>query len=407
MRVLMAEAFFPPPTGGAFAVAASIAVGLAERNHQVDVLCAMPTYRGRYTGPQPPKRERWRDGVNVRRIPAWVRYRSSLVGRAYTAATFSAQLLVHLLVRIRRSDMVITSTHPPILATAMVRWMCRLSKTPYVYHCQDLNPEAAVLAGLMHGGPVLALLTRLERKNRVHAAHIVVLSSDMARTLFDQGIPPARVSVINNFIGGDEPRTEAIYSAVNRERFTVLFAGNMGPLQQLGVVLEAARELEARVPRVHWLLAGDGPETERLKGRAVDLGLTSVEFRPFLPREEIRRLMWDCDLALVSIALGVERVAYPSKLLDYLREGCRILAVVEPSSELAALVERERLGAVAKPGDPSAIAARIVDELGRRPVRSERDRIVGVCGAYFGEALGKTLWMDLLESVARVDPLGF
>ncbi len=408
MRVLMAEPFFPPPIGGPATVAAAIVDALCEAHHSVEVLCAAPTYRSRYSGPKPPKREQWREGVRVRRIAAWTPQvwtlsRGSLWGRAYTATVFAVQLMLHLLIRVRRSDVVITSTYPPVLATAAVRWVCRLSRTPYVYHCQDLNPEAAVLGGLMSDGFVLGRLTRMEKRNRERAGRIVVLSGDMARTLLEQGFPAEKVTVINNFIGDDEFLVDPLPQppdGTSGAEFRILFAGNMGPLQQLGTVLEAARELEVSAPRVRWVLAGDGPEAKKLEVQATEMGLTTLEFLPFLSKDEIRGLMQDCDLGLVAIAGGVERVAYPSKTLDYLGTGCRVLAVVEPSSELAALVLDHDLGAVAAPGDLSSIVTAVLSEQSQETV-ADRSRIVRIARQHFGETSARAHWMELLSQVVE------
>ena len=65
------------------------------------------------------------------------------------------------------------------------------------------------------------------------------------------------------------------------------------------------------------------------------------------------------DLGLVSVEPDIYRVAYPSKTLTYLGLGVPVLAIIEPESELARMIEKEGLGFVIGQRDSAAIAARL------------------------------------------------
>jgi glycosyltransferase involved in cell wall biosynthesis len=222
----------------------------------------------------------------------------------------------------------------------------------------------------------------------------------MAAHLERSGIERRRIRVINNFFVPDGGPPDG--PSEHDDGFTILFAGNMGPLQQLDRVLEAAAAAERSGTAARWVFMGDGAERTSLEERAGAMGLRSVEFVGFRPAGEAREAARRADLALVSIAPGVESIAFPSKVITSLQDGCRLLAVVAPASELARLVADHDLGVVVGPGDPEALAAAVAGEAGRTiDRRGERRRIAAVAESIFGAGSALPAWMDLLDSVGR------
>jgi glycosyltransferase involved in cell wall biosynthesis len=399
MRILFAVYFFSPETGAPARAASEVARRAQQRGHDVEVICSLPSQSGRFFGEAPPPAEVTPDGVTVRRVRRSAGTGTSVAARLWSAARFVLGMSARVIAASRRADLVITSTHPPVLLAALVRWCCALWRTPYVYHCQDFSTEAAEMAGLLHGFR-LGLLRRIETRNRRKAAALVVLSQDMAAHLERSGIAPDRIRVINNFF---LPNADSLEEPPDPgDEFTVLFAGNMGPLQQLDQVLEAAAAVERAGSAARWVFMGDGAARASLEERAGAMSLRSVEFADFRPAAEAREAARRADLALVSIAPGVESIAFPSKVITSLQDGCRLVAVVAPESELARLVADHDLGVVVPPGNPEALAAAVLGEADRTiDRRGERRRIAAVAESVFGVEAALPAWMDLLDSAGR------
>ena len=98
------------------------------------------------------------------------------------------------------------------------------------------------------------------------------------------------------------------------------------------------------------------------------------------PPEEVATFVRDhADLGVVSLTPGVIAAAYPSKTMTYLRHGCPILALVEPDSELATMVEEARIGISASQRSATDAAGRAARPGGRPDTarrRAERARAV-------------------------------
>jgi glycosyltransferase involved in cell wall biosynthesis len=73
----------------------------------------------------------------------------------------------------------------------------------------------------------------------------------------------------------------------------VLFAGRLAPEKNLPLVIEAAR----KVPRLQFVLAGDGPLRDQLQQQAQ--GLRNVTFTGWISRQELRRKIDESNLLLL------------------------------------------------------------------------------------------------------------
>ncbi|MDP8978708.1 MAG: glycosyltransferase family 4 protein, partial [Actinomycetota bacterium] len=343
---------------------------LRAEGHAVTVLSTQPSYNGAYRGPRPPGRE-WLDGVDVHRLALLPERGRARAARVLNAGLFVLTVTAHILVRGGRYDVVVVSTLPPVAMGAAVRVVTGMRGLGYVYHCLDIHPEAAVQGGLLPDGVRLRALRGIDRRTCDRARAVVVLSEDMRRTLLARGGAADNIHVINNPVAheADDPRpAEETGEPVppgpcpdGADPLVVLFAGNLGRFQGLEHVVDAAGTLAHRAD-IRFVFLGAGRAREDLERRAGALVGRTVIFLDHRPVAEASRLMRRADLGIVSLRPGVIHVAFPSKTMQYLQAGCRVLAVVEPDSELARFVRRERVGRTVAPGDPAGIARAVLAE---------------------------------------------
>jgi len=62
-----------------------------------------------------------------------------------------------------------------------------------------------------------------------------------------------------------------------------------------------------------------------------------------------------CDIALVSLVNGMKGISVPSRIYNILAAGKPIIAITEPSTELALVVEEENIGWIVPPHNPEAL----------------------------------------------------
>ena len=153
--------------------------------------------------------------------------------------------------------------------------------------------------------------------------------------------------------------------------FTIMFAGNLGSVQSLETVIDAAERL--RDEDVHWVFIGDGNQREILEQERVRRGLTrTVHLLGKRPAEAMPRYLALADALLVSLRPDPSFAStIPAKLQSSLAMGRPVLAALE--GEGARIVHDAGAGVVVPPSDAVELAGAAL-VLKRMP-ESERQRL--------------------------------
>jgi len=111
-------------------------------------------------------------------------------------------------------------------------------------------------------------------------------------TLIRRGISEDKIEVIYNWCDEEHlqkvVRNEELAKELGMaDRFNIVFAGTMGKAQTLNAVLDAARLLCDKLPKIQFVFIGGGIDVERLKKTKDAQGLTNVRFLPRRPMSEI------------------------------------------------------------------------------------------------------------------------
>jgi len=155
-------------------------------------------------------------------------------------------------------------------------------------------------------------------------------------------------------------------------RFVVLYSGMMGPCQDVGRVVEAAKELGDDVV---FLLIGFGEEKEELVRRAEELGLKNVMFPPRQPWTRMPYIINLADACILPLRGDpLFHLALPRKFFEYIACGKPVICFC-PRGEATRLVEEWGAGLVVEPDDVRGFAEAVrwlsenpdaVEEMGRR-----------------------------------------
>ena len=340
----------------------------------------------------------WRHGVHIVRAAGSTLDPRRFAGRGANYITYfiSAVLKGQ---GIRRPDVVVALTDPPIIGLAALAAAAR-ARAPFVFLCEDIFPEVAVLLEDFQSGIVNDGLAQVNRFLVRKAARIIALGDTMKRRLVEgKGADPSRVTVIHNWTDcravTPGPRDNAFARQHGLvDRFVVLHAGNIGLSQNLEIMLHAAEQLRDRLDIV-FVLVGEGSKKSDLQDIAARRDLRNVMFLPFQPREAMDQSYATADVSLISLKRGLSGVIVPSKVYSVLASGRPCIAAVEQDCEVAQIVTNARCGFIVGPGDASALRARVV-ELAADP---ERARDMGE------RARGAALEFDRPRQVAAYDAL--
>ena len=383
MRVLVLCPHYAPDVAPTGTVMTAIADQLIAQGHELHIVTSLPWYRLHDVEPEwrgRPWRTERHGRSHITRVHPFPTDKSNLRARALGFAGFiGVSSLVALFSR-RRPDVVFAMSPPlPIGVAGLV--VARLRRAPFVFNIQDVFPDVAVELGLLTDRRVIRAASALERFAYRHADAVTVLSDDLrdnvTAKLGRQRRRPTRVEVIPNFVD-----TVAIVPASKDNDYrrehgligkrVVMYAGNVGLSQSIGLLLEAARVLQDRADVV-FVINGGGAARPSLEAASADL--PNVRFVDYQPIERLPEVLAAADVgdavaaailtgAAADLAAHVRTLAdrnsltagvYPLRLTGGLLAGSATLRHLVVESLVASGHEP---GSVTVVSDPAAAAAR-------------------------------------------------
>lgn len=317
-RVVLLSQCFPPETYAGANRLGPMADALARR-FDLCVVALMPSY---------PTPEGYRHvsvaehdaglPYEVRRIPAFAPHKGSLPVRSVREQAMAARLAARALPG--PVDAVIASSPSMFLGPAGLA-LARLKGASFVWDVRDVIWGYARDAARTSRAMTLAART-LEHYmvGVVRRADLVIgASTGITRALEDSGA--RRTLTAPNGISAEmlEAIARGTADAPANKRPVVSYAGLVGFNQGLEPFIEAA----ATVPDADFVVAGDGPELQMLRRRAVQLGASNVHFRGYLDRESLLRLYGESDILFAQTkgAPTIEASMVPVKLFEYMAAG--------------------------------------------------------------------------------------
>nr|WP_260620414.1 glycosyltransferase family 4 protein [Gordonibacter massiliensis (ex Traore et al. 2017)] len=261
-------------------------------------------------------------------------------------------------------------------------WMLKKMKIPAVYNEQDIFPENAIACGMLPRGLVARLATFCTKLAYHLATSVITVSEDMRRTIEKLGCPSENVHVVYNWCRGDRDYT--IADENNKflrglegadDCFRVVYAGNVGRMQDVGVLIEAASHL--REEHIKILVVGDGAEKAPLELRSKELSLNNVQFFQGLPEADAQDVYAAADVNIITLKEGIIHTCLPSKTAACIYSRRPFIATVDPESSAAVIYRSVPYGRVVPPSDPLALANAIkacAGSFGRRYQAARHDQ---------------------------------
>ena len=376
LRMIVLAPHFAPDIAPTGRVMTRIVGELARRGHHIDVVATLPWYRRHAIEPGWGGRLLRRDptdwGTVTRVHPFPGGDRRNLLRRAAGVAGFSVLAGLAGLAAggwTRRADGVIAMS-PPLTVGLTGRFVAWWHRAPLVFNVQDVFPDAAVETGAITDGRIIAAARWLERVSYRLADAVTVLSDDLRANVLAK-VPAARaatVHMIPNFVDTERIRPLDRRTAYRAELGlgdgpVVLYAGNIGFSQSLGLLLEAARKL----PAVTFLINGDGAARAGLEQQAARLA--NVRFAGYVPDDRLAELLATGDVHVVPLRAGLGAVSVPSKTYSILAAGRPVVAAIDGGTEVPRLLAASG-GGIAVPPDDAEALTRAVEELTADPDRA-------------------------------------
>lgn len=357
MRVVVVSQYFHPEN---VSIPTTLARELAARGHSVRVVTGFPNYpSGKLAEGYRQSLRHYEDqgAVRVRRVPLFISRSRNPVTRALNYLSFAASSLAAS--GFAKGADVVYVYATQMTAAIAPSWWRRLRGIPFVLHVQDLWPESITGSSMIRGRGATTLVGRILtpwlRGYYRRAAATVGISETMSRTLRERGVPADRSHTVYNWASprsdGREPPARPVDG---RTGLSVVYAGNLGELQDLDTVVRAAA-LARDLDGFRLTIVGQGVAEQRLRALAAELGASNIAFLGRIAPDAMAEVYDDSDFQVVSLKdLEIFRGTIPSKFQESLAFGIPVIATVP--GEVTEIVERNGLGLTSGPGDAAALA---------------------------------------------------
>jgi colanic acid biosynthesis glycosyl transferase WcaI len=380
MNILVWGINYSPEVSGIAPFNTALCEFLVGRGHEVTMLTTFPYY------PQWKKRPedsgKWSqtetiNGVNVVRVWHYVPKKLSSLKRIVHEATFLKLSFCRALLLGKFDVAVLVS---PPLGLGFFGWLfSRIKGTPFVFHVQDLQPDAAVSLGMLKPSRFTQLLYQLEALAYAKAAGVSGISRGMVRAFERKNVPAEKIILFPNGVAAPVADFFPAPGAFRRRHqiptgtCVATYSGNLGAKQGLDILLDAAEKLMDRPVKI--VICGDGARRAEMERQVAERKLKNLLLLPLQDEAGYREMQVDTSISLITQHKGTGQFFFPSKLLSAMLFSKPVLAVGDADSELALAVLDSHCGWVVPPDDSASLAAALVEMCS-----PEKQRVMGENG---------------------------
>jgi colanic acid biosynthesis glycosyl transferase WcaI len=365
MKLLVSSINFWPDHSGIALYSTDLPVYMAEKGHDVTMVTGFSYYPKWQKLPKDHRKlfaHETYESVRVLRGYLYVPTKVSTIRRIVHELSFVLFATFNF-IRAGRHDCIIVISPPLLLGLVGItfKW---LWKARLVFHIQDLQPDAAISLGMVKKGLLIRLLLWVEKIIYARSDHVATITEGMRKRLLQKGVSSEKLGLYYNWVNVAEAgkaRETGKFRSEHpkmKEKWLLAYAGNIGIKQGVEVLVELAETMRA-FDHLHFVIAGDGADKERLQELAAGKDLTNLTFLPFLSQTDYFDLLQDVQLCFISQRKWTGDVFFPSKLLGIMAMSKPVLISADMESELACFVRKHNSGLTVETGDVNQLAASV------------------------------------------------
>ena len=358
----------------------NLAVGLAQRGHEVMVIC--PSQTGK-------NYKRTIDGVEtvylrsvdvkvypdqIHKVPEKKKVLGVKMPRMFYKKGFRVSVFPQVEIRKAldefRPDVVHVQVSDPI-GLSVVSY-ARRKGVPVVtteHNQPEVLTEPLHIPGVVRR-PVNALLSAYFRNRQSKSDFVTMPTEQAIRNLLSRheiGVPVAAVSNgvdLSCFKPGKAKDNIYDTYGISRSVPTVVYIGRVDPEKQVGLVISAFKEALSKVPKAQLVIVGDGVDKARLEKKVAEWGLNeSVKFLGRVVSDDLYELYRVGDVFATASEIETQGIV----LIEAAASGLPLIAV--DKGAVSEVCRDGENGFLCSPGDVSGISEAMVKILSDSDLR--------------------------------------
>ncbi len=279
-------------------------------------------------------------GLGVKFFPAWAFSNSSsgLIKRILDSIFFMFWVLFCLIKT--RPKNIYVSTDPPILVPFVVAIFSKFMRVNYVYHLQDIHPEATNTI-IKLNSYLFKFLKKIDNFTIQHANSLITLNEEMKIEIESRLKVKKEIKIIEN------PSVILNTFSKLQKKKGFSFTGNLGRLQLVPLLIDVIKEYEKKGGTLEFAFAGGGIFSEQIYKLSKINSL--VTYHGLVSSIEAASIASKYEWALVPIEDQITRYTFPSKISSYVCAGSKILSICGENTSVAKWVKSNKVGITVNP----------------------------------------------------------
>jgi glycosyltransferase involved in cell wall biosynthesis len=294
------------------------------------------------TGKIIPRNKQLAPEVTINKIITYDR--SSSIKRIFTWTWGFLQILFLVKFKYKKAELFIV-TNPPF--ASFLPLFCKNKFSILVY---DIYPDAFVQYGILNRkSKFIKYWENANKKIYARAQHIYTLSNGM-KNLLSNYVDETKISVVpiwtdNTFLK-PIPKHENEFILKNnlQNKFVVMYSGNLGFSHDVEIIPEIAKIIA--IPEIEFLIIGDGDKKSLIEKKIKDYQLTNCKLLPWQETQMLPFSLAAADLSIVTLGKEASLLSVPSKTFNIMSVGTPLLCIASQKSELAQLVNTNKVGKI-------------------------------------------------------------
>lgn len=300
-------------------------------------------------------------GYSIYRVPLVPRGRGGAVGLIanYLSFVLSACVLSPWLLRKQHFDVVFVYAPSPIFQAVPALLLAFIKRAKLITWVQDLWPQSLEATGFVRNQRVLRMVAVLVRWIYRRCDLLLVPSKAFLPTVTAMaGGTPVQYHPNPGELAFDQTELQSPPALVLAAGFNVVFAGNLGTVQSLETVLDAA-ELLRPCADVRIVLVGSGSRSDWLHQEVLHRQLRNVQLAGRFAPEAMPGILAQASTLLVSLVRSpIMSQTIPSKIQAYLAAGKPVIASLD--GEGARVIEASGAGIACAAEDAAGLAEAVL-----------------------------------------------
>ena len=378
-----------------------------KRGYKVTVVTGIPNYpMGKYFEGYDlthKRHEIW-NGVEIIRIPLIARGSNSIGMMANYGSFVVSGFFWNLVNKIKADEVFIYEVSPMTQALVGVQY-AKQHKVPCYLYVTDLWPDNVEIVTGIHNPAVIGPINSMVNYVYKNCDRIFTSSQSFISKMVERGVDRDKLEFWPQYAEEFyKPYVPDVTENLGHEtgipqddKLNIIFAGNIGYAQGLGVLVEAAALLKKNNSSARFHIVGNGRYKDEMLEAIHKQGVD--EYFNFLDRqaaEDIPKFMAASDVALICLSKSeVFAMTIPAKTQSCMACGMPIL--VSADGEVGEIIKDAGCGLVSASGDAEGLAENII-KMGNMS-KAELDNLGKRSGDYFDSHFSKKMLMDRMDEI--------